>query len=36
LGVTGYQWPFIENYTKLVLALTKLLKNDVKFEWEDK
>jgi hypothetical protein len=35
LGVTGYQWPFIENYAKLVLALTKLLKNDTKFKWGD-
>jgi hypothetical protein len=33
LGVTGYQWPFIENYAKLVLTLTKLLKNDSTFVW---
>jgi hypothetical protein len=31
LGVTGYQQLFIENYAKLVLALTKLLKNDTAF-----
>jgi hypothetical protein len=36
LGVTGYQWPFIVNYAKLVLPLTKLLKNDAQFEWTDK
>jgi hypothetical protein len=35
LGVTGYQRPFIEHYTKLVLPLTKLLKNDTHFEWQD-
>jgi hypothetical protein len=33
LGVTGYQQPFIENYANLVLALTKLLKNDANFKW---
>jgi hypothetical protein len=36
LGVTGYQRPFIENYAKLVLTLTKLLKNKTKFKWGDK
>jgi hypothetical protein len=35
LGVTGYQWPFIVNYAKLVLPLTKLLKNETPFEWTD-
>jgi hypothetical protein len=35
LGVTGYQRPFIENYANLVLTLTKLLKNNAKFEWGD-
>jgi hypothetical protein len=33
LGVTGYQRPFIVNYVKLVLPLTKLLKNEIPFEW---
>jgi hypothetical protein len=33
LGITGYQRPFIVNYAKLVLPLTKLLKNDAQFEW---
>jgi hypothetical protein len=33
LGVTGYQQPFIINYAKLVLPLTKLLKNKTPFEW---
>jgi hypothetical protein len=35
LGITGYQQPFIMNYAKLVLPLTKLLKNDAQFEWKD-
>jgi hypothetical protein len=35
LGVTGYQRPFIVNYAKLVLPLTKLLKNEIPFEWTD-
>jgi hypothetical protein len=35
LGVTGYQRPFIVNYAKLVLPLTKLLKNETLFEWTD-
>ena len=35
LGVMGYQHPFIENYARIVLALTKLLKNDAVFVWGD-
>jgi hypothetical protein len=35
LGVTGYQRPFIVNYAKLVLPLTKLLKNETPFKWMD-
>jgi hypothetical protein len=35
LGVTGYQWPFIVNYAKIVLPLMKLLKNETPFEWTD-
>ena len=33
LGVIGYQRPFIRNFTKLTLALTKLLKDDTPWSW---
>src|SRR5579863_7144564 len=33
LGVVGYQRPFIQNFAKLALALTKLLKDDTPQFW---
>ena len=33
LGVVGYQRPFIRNFAKLALALTKLLKDNTPWFW---
>jgi hypothetical protein len=35
LGLAGYYRRFIENFSKIAKPMTKLLKKDKKFEWND-
>jgi hypothetical protein len=35
LGLAGYYWRFIENFSKIAKPMTELLKKDKKFEWTD-
>jgi RNase H-like domain found in reverse transcriptase len=35
LGVLGYQWPFIANFTTLAKPLMNLLKNNTPFIWTE-
>jgi hypothetical protein len=35
LGVLGYQWQFITNFSHLAHPLNELLKKDKKFEWTE-
>jgi len=36
LGILGYQWPFIPNFTKIAQPVTALLKANAPFEWTNK
>ena len=33
LGLAGYYWHFIPNFSKIAQAMTKLLQKDAKFDW---
>ena len=35
LGLVGYYRRFIEDFSRLVAPLTRLIQNGVKFEWDD-
>ena len=35
LGLVGYYRKFIEDFSRLVVPMTKLARNGVKFEWDD-
>jgi hypothetical protein len=35
LGLAGYYWRFIENFSKIAKLMTEILKKDKKFEWTD-
>jgi hypothetical protein len=35
LGMVGYYPRFIESFSKIVKPMTKLLKNNTKFEWSE-
>ncbi|XP_022032579.1 uncharacterized protein LOC110933677 [Helianthus annuus] len=35
LGLAGYYWRFIQDFSKIALPLTKLTKKEEKFEWSD-
>jgi hypothetical protein len=35
LGMAGYYRRFIENFSKISKLMTKLLKNNTKFEWSE-
>ena len=36
LGMTNYQWKFVEGYSKVTSALTDLLKKDKRWSWMNK
>lgn len=36
LGMTNYQWKFVEGYSKVTSALIDLLKKDKRWSWMDK
>ena len=35
LGLAGYYWRFIENFSKIAKPMTELLKKDTKFKWTE-
>ena len=35
LGLAGYCWRFIENFSKIAKPMTELLKKDTKFKWTE-
>ena len=35
LGLAGYYRRFIEDFSRLAAPMTKLTRNEVKFEWND-
>ena len=35
LGLAGYYWRFIENFSKIMKPMTELLKKDTKFKWTE-
>ena len=35
LGLAGYYWRFIENFSRIAKPMTKLLKKDSKFKWTE-
>ena len=35
LGLAGYYWRFIENFSKIAKPMTKLLKKDKKYDWTE-
>ena len=35
LGLAGYYWRFIENFSKIAKPMTELLKKDTKFNWTE-
>ena len=36
LGMTNYQWKFVEGYSKVTSSLTDLLKKEKRWSWMDK
>ncbi|WVZ56670.1 hypothetical protein U9M48_007164, partial [Paspalum notatum var. saurae] len=36
LGLAGYYWRFMENFSKIAKPMTGLLKNNTPYEWDDK
>jgi len=36
LGLVGYYWRFVQDFLKIALPLTNLLRKTTKFEWNDK
>nr|CAD40062.3 OSJNBa0085C10.14 [Oryza sativa Japonica Group] len=35
LGLAGYNWRFIENFSKIAKPLTRLLQKDMKYKWSE-
>ena len=35
LGLAGYYWRFIEDFSRLAAPMTRLSRKEVKFEWND-
>ena len=35
LGLAGYYRRFIENFSRLAAPMTRLTRNEVKFDWDD-
>ena len=35
LGLAGYYWRFIENFSRIAKSMTELLKKDTKFKWTE-
>ena len=35
LGLAGYYWRFIENFSRIAKPMTELLKKDTKFKWTE-
>ena len=35
MGLVGYYWRFIEDFTRLTALMTRLTRKGVKFEWDD-
>ena len=35
LGLVGYYWRFIKDFSRLVSPMTRLTRKEVKFEWND-
>ena len=35
LGIAGYYWRFVKDFSKIASPLTRLLRKDHKFEWID-
>ena len=35
LGLAGYYWRFIKDFSRLAAPLTRLTQNEVKYEWDD-
>ena len=35
LGLTGYYQRFIEDFSRLVACMTRLIQREVKFKWHD-
>ena len=35
LGLAGYYRRFIEDFSRLATPMTRLTRNDVKFDWDD-
>ena len=36
LGLDGYYWRFIEDFSKVAAPMTRLTRKDAKFEWDDR
>ena len=36
LGLVGYYKRFIENFSRLAAPMTRLTRNEVKFDWDDR
>ena len=35
LGLAGYYWRFIKDFSRLAAPMTRLTQNEVKYEWDD-